>query len=132
MKNTDKQKSINSTKDKFPEKFPFWARLRIDKHRTTLVIDEEQVLNKQKNKMEEGFVHREATHVKHKDYEEISPNPDKKDPKPMFLKRPKKHPKRLFSPHNKKLDMPDDLKKRYDKNNHKKNRADCSALSAIP
>ncbi len=105
---------------KFPEKFPFWARLKIGKPRPTLVIDEEPVLNKQKHITEQGFVHREATHTKKdNEYEEISPNPDKSDPNPMYLKRPRKHPQRLFEPHNKNLTIPDELQKRYDKNNHK-------------
>ena len=26
----------------FPKKFPFWARMKINKHRTSLVIDEEK------------------------------------------------------------------------------------------
>ena len=35
----------------------------------------------------------------------------------MYLKRPTKHPKELFSPHNKKLDIPKHLIDWYDKNN---------------
>ena len=31
-----------------PTKFPFWARLKISKHRTTLVIDEDMAMDKQK------------------------------------------------------------------------------------
>ena len=54
-----------------------------------------------------------------RDYEKIEPNPDPMDNKPMYLKRPKKTPKRLFEPHNKKLNMPDTLRERYDKNNKK-------------
>lgn len=103
----------------FPKSFPFWARLKISKNRTTLVIDSEMVVNKKTKKKEDGFVHREATHTQKKDYEKIDPNPDKDDPKPMYLKRPRKHPKRLFSPHNKELDMPESLKERYEKNNNK-------------
>lgn len=107
-------------KKQFPDKFPFWARLKINKKRTTLVIDEEQFLDRRTKKIEEGFVHREATHTKKdKEYEEVNPNPDKDDPEPMYLKRPRKHPKRMFEPHNKDLAMPDFLKERYEKNNHK-------------
>ena len=46
--------------------------------------------------------------------------PDKdKRPAPMYLKSPKKLPKKMFENHNKKLDMPQDLKDRYSKNNKK-------------
>lgn len=109
----------------FPNKFPFWARLKISKNRTTLVIDEEkEVYNKQKKRKEEGFVHREAIHPNEdgsnvKGYEKIEPNPDKTDNKPMYLKNPSKLPKVLFKTHNKDLDMPEHLKERYDKNNRK-------------
>lgn len=111
--------SKKTEKQDFPKRFPFWARLKISKNRTTLVIDEEPVVNKKTKKKEDGFVHREATHSKRKDYEEIMPNPDKEDPDPMYLKRPRKHPKRMFAPHNKHLDMPEWLKERYEKNNAK-------------
>lgn len=109
----------------FPNKFPFWARLKIDKKRTTLVIDEEkEVYNKKKKRNEEGFVHREVIHPNEdgsnvKGYEKIEPNPDPKDDKDMYLKSPTKLPKRLFKPHNRELAMPEDLRKRYEKNNHK-------------
>ena len=43
----------------------------------------------------------------------------KNDPEPMYLKSPRKHPKYLFVPHDKDLDMPEELKQRYEKNNHK-------------
>ena len=74
--------------------------------------------------MEDGFVHREAIHPNEdysnvKGYEEIKPNPDTSDNKPMYLKRPSKLPKRLFEPHNKNLNMPTHLKERYNKNNQK-------------
>ena len=105
---------------KFPNILPFWARLKISKHRTTLVIDEEPVVNKKTKKVEEGFVHREATHTPKKDREKILPNPDKSDDNAMYLKRPQKLPKRLFEPHNKKLDMPKNLIERYAKNNKQK------------
>lgn len=117
----EKSDKNNDNKDKkFPSKFPFWARLKIDKSRTTLVIDEDKAYNKQKKKFEDGFVHREATSQMHKDYEKIEPNPDKSKSEPMYLKRPRKTPKRLFEPHNKELDMPKNLKERYEKNNKKK------------
>ena len=108
----------------FPKKFPFWARLKISKKRTTLVIDEEEAYNKKKKRMEAGFVHREAIHPNEtgsnvKGYEKIEPNPDPNDKKPMYLKRPSKLPQRMFEPHNKDLNMPEHLKERYDKNNHK-------------
>lgn len=115
-KNTTSKKSPTL----FPNRFPFWARLKFGKKRTTLVIDEDTAYDKQKKKMVEGFVHRESTSVKHKDYEEISPNPDKDKKGSMFLKRPKKTPKHLFEPHNKTLDMPNSLIERYKNNNNKK------------
>ena len=111
-----KDKKTNKT---FPDKFPFWARLKIGKNRTSLVIDEDKAFDKKRKSYVDGFVHRESTHSYRKDYEEIKPNPDKSDNKPMYLKRPAKTPKFLFQPHNKKLDMPDDLRKRYSKNNKK-------------
>lgn len=103
----------------FPSKFPFWARLKIAKSRTTLVIDEGEAYDKVKRKNVEGFVHREATHSYKKEYEKVYPNPDKNDSKDMYLKRPAKLPKYLFQPHNKNLDMPAELVERYDKNNKK-------------
>lgn len=108
-----------SKKNEFPDKFPFWARFKKNKNRTTLVIDEEFVLNAKTQKKEDMFVHRESTHTYKKEFEEIIPNPDKSDKKPMYLKRPTKKPKRLFEPHNKKLNMPKHLKDKYDKNNRK-------------
>lgn len=111
-KSTEKAKPL-------PRKFPFWARLKIGKRRTTLVIDEDVAMDKQKKILVDGYVHREATHTEKADYEEIQPNPDPSDNKPMYLKRPRKLPKRLFEPHNKELSMPDHLIRRYDKNNHK-------------
>ena len=111
--------SKKSHKNEFPNEFPFWARLKIGKKRTTLVIDEEKVINKKTKKIEDGFVDREAIHSFRKDYERIYPNPDTSDKEPMYLKRPTKKPKRLFEPHNKNLVMPDFLKERYSKNNKK-------------
>ena len=108
-----------SKKNKFPDKFPFWARLKISKNRTTLVIDEEKVINKKSKKYEDGFVHREATSREHKGYEKIFPNPDTTKKDPMYLKSPRKVPKDLVKPHNKKLNMPKYLIDKYDKNNRK-------------
>ncbi len=106
--------------EQFPTEFPFWARLKIGKNRTTLVIDDDLAWDKQKKEMVDGFVHREAIHKnKRNDYEPIYPNPDETDLDPMYLKRPAKKPKRLFKPHNKKLNMPEHLKKKYEKNNKK-------------
>lgn len=102
----------------FPDRFPFWARLKISKNRTTLVIDEDEAYDKQYKKTVEGYVHREATHSKGQG-ERIYPNPDPDDKDPMYLKSPSKLPKRLFKPHNKSLNMPQDLIDRYDKNNNK-------------
>jgi len=122
---TDKQKHAMicrkmAEKKTFPDKFPFWARMKISKHRTTLIIDEDLALNKKTNVYEDGYVHREATHQNSRgDYELITPNPDKTDKNPMYLKRPRKLPKRMFEPHNKDLTMPEALRKRYDKNNYK-------------
>lgn len=110
----------------FPFKFPFWARFKPNKGRTTLVIDEEQ-----DNKSNIQFVHREAIHctednryVLSGDYEKIYPNPDKTDKNPMYLKRPHKHSISVFEPHNKNLEMPEDLRQRYDKNNYKEENPD--------
>lgn len=119
MKKTKPKANTIKPKIEFPKKFPFWARLKIEKHRTTLVIDEDKAFNKKTKKFEDGFVDREATHTYKKEYEEIRPNPDPKDPKPMYLQRPRKRPKRLYEPHNKKLNMPQSLKERYAKNNKK-------------
>lgn len=104
---------------KFPKEFPFWARLKIGKNRTTLVIDQDLAYNKKTKKFEDGFVNREVTHTFRKDYKPIIPNPDENDPEPMYLKRPTKKPKRLFKPHNKNLNMPNELKEMYSKNNKK-------------
>ena len=119
MLNDRSGQAAPTTKKELPKKFPFWARFRMSKQRTTLVIDETPVINKKTNRTEDGYVHREATHTAKRDYEKIEPNPDKDDPEPMYLKRPRKHPKKLFEPHNKALDMPEHLRKRYDKNNNK-------------
>ena len=118
-KNLSQEIATGKTKKEFPSKFPFWARLKISKKRTTLVIDEADALNKKTKKVEAGFVHREATHTKKSEYEELKPNPDSTDKEPMYLKRPKKLPKKMFEPHNKKLAMPKHLQERYEKNNRK-------------
>lgn len=110
---------MNKNKKEFPKEFPFWARLKICKNRTTLVIDEDIVNNKKTKKPEEGYVHREASSIYHKGFEEINPNPDKSKSGPMYLKSPRKIPKHMVKPHNKDLDMPEHLKNRYDKNNRK-------------
>lgn len=121
MKKKEKTKT-NTIKSQKQEKrnFPFWGRLRFEKKRTTLVIDEEPVINKKTKIEEPGYVHREATHKEKKGFEKIYPNPDKTDPEPMYLKKPKKTPQRMIKPHNKNLDMPKHLKERYSKNNKKK------------
>ena len=113
------QKPEHPNKKEFPSEFPFWARLKINKNRITLVIDEDLALNKKTKKLEAGFVDREATHTYKKEYEKIFPNPDPDDSEPMYLKRPTKKPKRLFLPYNKKIFMPKNLKDRYSKNNKK-------------
>ena len=118
MKKNNTQIKIKP-KIELPKEFPFWARLKFEKHRTTLVIDKEKVINKKTKKIEDGFVDREATHTYKKEYERIFPNPDRDDSRPMYLLRPRKRPKRLYEPHNKKLDMPQFLKDKYAKNNKK-------------
>ena len=94
--------------------------MKISKNRTTLVIDDEPYIEKKSKKISNNFVHRESTHSNKKDFEEIKPNPDKTDPDPMYLKRPRKLPQELFKPHNKNLSMPRHLKDRYSKNNKKR------------
>ena len=116
--------TVGNKQKEFPDKFPFWARLKIEKRRTTLVIDETVEANKKTRKVEEHFVHREVIHPKDdgtnvKGYELIKPNPDPLDKKDMYLKPPKKLPKRLIKPHNRVLNMPRSLKERYEKNNKK-------------
>lgn len=118
----EKEKIKLNTPESQEEKkwhFPFWGRLRFEKKRTTLVIDEEPVINKKTKKEEKGFVHREATHTAKKGLEKIYPNPDKTDPNPMYLKKAKKIPQRMIKPHNKEMDMPKHLEERYSKNNKK-------------
>ena len=126
-KNAAQVQQTRQNSMKFPRLFPFWARFKPNKGRTTLIIDEVQVGRNNSDQVDDYFVHREAIHclednryVLSGDYEKIDPNPDRDDPRPMYLKRPHKHPKRVFEPHNKNLTMPEDLRQRYDKNNHKK------------
>lgn len=121
--------AVKADNKEFPNKFPFWARFKPNKNRTTLVIDEEQVKRKNSDTVDDCFVHREAIHcnddnkyVLSGDYEKIYPNPDRSDSSPMYLKRPHKHPKRMFAPHNKSLIMPEHLQQRYEKNNSKNER----------
>ena len=117
---TNNTKKSTPAKKTLPDKFPFWGRLRIEKKRTTLVIDEDVAVNKKTKKQEDVYIHREATSAKKKkEYEEIKPNPDKDKKEPMYLKRTKRIPKKLIKPHNKDLVMPEELKKRYEKNNKK-------------
>lgn len=99
--------------------FPFWGRLKFGKRRPTLVIDEEEVVHRKTKQKVPGYVHRETTHNKDKGYEEIKPNPDKTDPEPMYLKGARKTPKSLIKPLEEDFDMPENLKKRYSKNNKK-------------
>ena len=110
---------MKSKRKEFPNKFPFWARIKISKHRTSLVIDEEIYYDKKIKRNVDGFVHREATSKERKGYEKINPNPDKTKKDPMYLKGPRKLPKRMFEVHNKDIDMPKYLKDKYDKNNYK-------------
>ena len=117
--NKKKARVIKKKKVTFPKKFPFWARLKIEKNRTTLVIDEAPVENRRTKKIEDGYVHREATSKFKKGREEINPNPDKDNAGPMYLKRATKTPKQYFKVHNKNLDMPKHLRDRYEKNNKK-------------
>lgn len=95
--------------------------MKINKNRTTLVIDEKEVLDKKLKKSVPGFIHRESIHVdgdekaRKKGYEKIYPNPDSSDERPMYLKKPSELPKKLFKLHNKNLSMPEHLKKKYSK-----------------
>lgn len=103
-------------KDGFPSDYPFWARLKIGKNRTTLIIDRSLVKDNTKTKLVLGFIHREATSKYKKDREKIYPNSDKTKKDPMYLKSPRSIPKNLVKKHNKNLDMPKHLKERYSKN----------------
>ena len=115
-KNEDKKvRIIILDEDGFPSDYPFWARLKIDKNRTTLIIDRSLVKDKNKEVLVPGFVHREATSKYKKDREEIYPNPDKTKKSPMYLKSPRSIPRNLIRKHNKNLEMPEHLKKRYSK-----------------
>lgn len=107
-------------RERFPKTFPFWARLKIEKHRPTLVIDEEIAVDKKTKKSEEHFVHREVTHTSKSNFDEVTPNPDTSDSDPMYLRRPTKLPVRLFDPFDKDWEIPEYLLEQYNKNNHKK------------
>ncbi len=48
------EKVKKNKKKEFPKLFPFWARLKISKNRTTLVIDEDTAYDKQKKREVEG------------------------------------------------------------------------------
>ena len=101
------------------QRFPFWAKLKMGGKHPTLVIDEAEAMDKSKQRLVPGFVHREVTHTKNKNHEEIIPNPDPTDPDPMYLKRPDKKPKRLFTALGKNWEIPQHLQQRYEKNNNK-------------
>ena len=111
-----KVKVIILDDDGFPSDYPFWARLKIDKNRTTLIIDRDLVKDKNKEVLVPGFIHREATSKFKKDREKIYPNPDKTKKNPMYLKSPRSIPKSLIRKHNKNLEIPEYLKERYSKN----------------
>ena len=59
-------------KKEMPTKFPFWARFKKNKNRTTLIIDEELVKRKNSDKYDDCYVHRESIHTYKKDYEEVT------------------------------------------------------------
>ena len=117
--NKKQARVIKKKKVTFPKKFPFWARLKIEKNRSTLVIDEAPAFNTKKKRMEDGFVHREATSKPGKGRELLTPNPLGDFEKEMYLKRPKTLPQRLFKPHSKQFAVPKHLRERYEKNNKK-------------
>ena len=101
-------------------KFPFWARLKKNKNRVVLIIDEDLAFDKKKKKYVSGFVNREATHSYKKGFEKVYPNPNPKDSRPMYLKKPNKKAKYEFAPIGTKLNMPKILADRYAKNNKKR------------
>lgn len=108
----------------FPEEFPFWGRLKFEKNRTVLVIDEVVAPNKKTKKEEPHFVNRETTTKPGKNREEIKPSPDPKlrakdKNSSTYLKRPQKTPKRLIRNAKNNWDMPQNLKDKYSKNNKK-------------
>lgn len=123
---TSDSQTKRSISDFVHKRFPFWARFKIGGNHPTLVIDEDNVWDMQCKRLTDGYVHREVTHTKSRNTEEISPNPDPTDQQPMYLKRPAKHPKTLFKPLNHDWEIPKELKDRYDKNNRKKNGEDDS------
>ncbi len=93
--------------------------MKIGGDHPSLIIDEAVTYDKQKKKNVPGFWYRESTHSQNKKYEEIYPNPNPKDERAMYLKRPQKKPKTLFVPWRKKMNMPKELQDKYSKNNKK-------------
>lgn len=90
---TVKAQTPDKVKKEFPKDFPFWARFKPNKNRTTLVIDEEQVKRKNSDMIDDCFVHREAIHcddnnkyVLSGDYEKVYPNPDTSDNSPTAVR----------------------------------------------
>ena len=120
-KKNNSNKANKTINNKFEDvrQFPFWAKLKIEKHRPTLVIDETKKASKRSGKEEDCFVHREVTHTSNKNNEKIEPNPNRNDSRPMYLKRPRVLPKRLFTKYEKKMSVPQYLVDRYKKNNNK-------------
>ena len=53
--------TVNKEKSTFPEKVPFWTRMKVGGKHPALVIDREKVVNKKTKKEEPGFVYREGT-----------------------------------------------------------------------
>ncbi len=101
-------------------KYPFWAKMVIGGDHPSLIIDSCIAKDKRKNnKLVPGFLYRESTHSNGNGYEKIYPNPDPTDFRPMYLKRPQKKPKTLFVAWKKKMNMPQGLIDRYNKNNRK-------------
>lgn len=123
---TSDSQTKRSISDFAHKRFPFWARLKIGGKHPTLVIDEDKAWDKQRNHLTDGYVHREVTHTKSRNNEEIKPNPNPMDKQPMYLKRPTKHPKKFFNSFNHDWKIPKELKDRYDKNNRKKQSKDDS------
>ena len=110
---SSKEKLLAKRKQ-FPFNFPFWARFKPCKNRTTLVINDEYIYHDGELK-DIKFIHRESTSTNRKDYEKIFPNPDKDRTEPMYLKRPTSRSINKFGIHNKNLNMPKQLKNRYKK-----------------
>lgn len=115
------KKSVDSKsrKQSIPDRFPWWGRMKIAKQRPTLVIDKDKVRNKKNGKVVDAYVHREVTHSFKKQYEKVDPNPDRTDPRPMYLKNPRKVPMGMIRPDNKNWEILRNLRERYAKNNKK-------------